>query len=152
MICDKCGKDVAPQNNALLYDAALSALIGEKPVLTDTWESTDKATGKITKHAWFETGYNPKTIFFFDYQIFQDGEIVYDKPEQSVKNVMKNHFRARHLYPTDDCEGSPSRRQNIEQGTWCGGVSMGDLSELPNEAYKIIQQLESEICEVGIED
>ena len=106
MICDKCGKKVGLRNNALLYDAALSALIGNRPVPAQSGTHVD-LNGKVTAWQIHECGYNPKTNFVIPLDVFGKGDIVYGNPSQSIANVNRNHTNGRHLYETKTCEGSP---------------------------------------------
>jgi hypothetical protein len=134
MICDKCGGDVEPQNNALLYDAALVALAKDIPAPVS---STDGPAA-------VQTEYVPMTIFAFtQFPVFTEGQIIPGDAAQSIRNTMCTMGRGRHLYGTGDCEGSPSRRLNIEQGTWGNGRPMGELADAAQEAYKLIQSIET---------
>jgi hypothetical protein len=146
MICDKCDGEVEPQNNALLYDAALAALVQNKsvPIATfDTHDALDR--GKVTgKSILYQQGYVPMVdATFTDFPVFRQGEIVHGNPVQSVINAMRTKGRGRHLYGTDNCEGSPSRRRNIEEGVWGSGTPMGELAQLAQQAYEVIQSIDT---------
>lgn len=142
MKCDKCDGEVESQNNALLYDAALSALIEDRPVLEHVHKHRNLVTGEVSETPVYRQGYHPQTTFLMEFDVFQPGDIVHGDPVQSVRNVMDRHRRGRHLYKTRSCEGSPSRRKNIEEKTWGNGTPMGDLAEFAQQAYDIIKSLE----------
>jgi|ETN02SMinimDraft_4_1059925.scaffolds.fasta_scaffold56841_2 hypothetical protein len=140
MICDKCDGDVEPQNNAKLYDAALSALVGNKSIRQPP---TVDIEGNELKIEIYNIGYQPVVdAVWAELPQFRKEEIVHDDPVQSVQNVMKRVRRGRHLYATGECEGSPSRRRNIEEGVWGDGRPMGEFADLATRAYQVIQEIE----------
>ncbi len=132
-VCDKCGLYCEPSNNAALYSAALSSLIGKRVV---TW-----ADG--TKHR----GYTPNQGALFGdpaqvIPLFRRGIIIYHKPVESVNNVMQHiPDLGRHLFPIELCDGSTSRQQQITQGKWGDGAPMDGLAHLAWEAYHTILKL-----------
>ena len=120
MICDKCLEEVEPQDNALLYDAAL--------------ESISKGR------------YRSKTDIWVDIvPTFREGVIIPGNPIQSIKRALHNYARGRHLSASATCEGSPSRRRNIGEGIWGDGTPMGELAECAQQAYEIVKALETPI-------
>jgi hypothetical protein len=144
MICDKCEGEVEPQNNAVLYDAALSALIEDRLVLEHVSEHRDIVSGEVSRMPCYRHGYHPQTIFLMALDLFLPGDIVHGDPVQSVRNVMERHRKGRHLYETGSCEGSPSRRRSIAgESDWVRDDSTGQFAEFTRQAYEIVKSLET---------
>ena len=121
--CDKCDEAVPLNNNAKLYDAALASLLPNYQTQSSTlWTNL---TGDLDP-------------------TFQDGVIVKDDPNASVRNVLQNHFRGRHFHATDGCDGSPSRRRNIEDGRWGNGKAIDENAmNAVRKAYELMKGLKT---------
>jgi len=121
MICDKCGKDVPPNNNAKVYDAALQATSGYQAKEETLWTAL---CGNLEP-------------------AFQEGQIVAGDAMQSILNVLASHSNGRHFLSMDSCEGSPSRRRNVEEGTWGNGSAMDAVTrEAAQRAFELMRGME----------
>ncbi len=122
MTCDKCDKDVPPSNNAKVYDAALAAL--------SNYES---------KSSTIATVFGGDTV-----PTFRNGEVVAGDARESIENVLSAHNRGRHFHVTDGCEGSPSRRKNVEEGRWANEEEMdSQIAANAKLAYELMQTISS---------